>query len=219
MLWLAKLWAAKLRIGRNLSRFSMGLLVFLVAVSGLPSTTCSPLSVSTLWAEPGKSLEDSAKSQAESTKEAKPVGKKGAAESNSQSEASQPGASDKSKTRSKKSSKSKATKSRSPKPKSSKKKSRKSTSAKSTTLKSKGSNPRLPRYYSRLELDEKQKAKIHGIQQKFRSESEKLQKQMAKLEARQQRDLQRVLKPAQKKQLEALGGQTKASRQPSEETS
>jgi len=72
--------------------------------------------------------------------------------------------------------------------------------------------PRLPRLYSKLELSDAQREKILDIQATYRAKSQDLRKQLDSVVTDRDRDLARVLKPAQRTKLKQLaaGRSTKA---------
>lgn len=66
------------------------------------------------------------------------------------------------------------------------------------------SKPRLPRYYGKLNLSDSQREKIYGIQSKFETDIEKIEKQLAEMKNRQETECRKVLDADQKKQLADL---------------
>lgn len=63
---------------------------------------------------------------------------------------------------------------------------------------------RLPRFYSQLDLTDAQREKILAIQATYRAKSQKLRKQLDTVVSDRQKELARVLKPAQRKKLKQL---------------
>ena len=63
---------------------------------------------------------------------------------------------------------------------------------------------RLPPYYAQIGLSRSQRDGIYEIQGKYGEQINALQKQIAELEARRDAEIAAVLKPDQKKELEAL---------------
>ncbi|MFV2065545.1 MAG: hypothetical protein ACC645_01095 [Pirellulales bacterium] len=64
--------------------------------------------------------------------------------------------------------------------------------------------PRLPRLYSKLELSDAQREKILDIQATYRAKSQDLRKQLDAIVSGRDRDLARVLKPAQRAKLKQI---------------
>lgn len=75
---------------------------------------------------------------------------------------------------------------------------------KSTTKNAKETKHRLPRYYGKLGLSDSQREKIYGIQAKYDTDIDKLEKQLADLKSKQDADCRKVLDADQKKQLTVL---------------
>jgi len=63
--------------------------------------------------------------------------------------------------------------------------------------------PRLPMYYARV-VDEKQRQKIYDIQRKYHPQIEALQKQLEELIAKRNAEIEAVLTPQQKAEIEKL---------------
>ena len=64
--------------------------------------------------------------------------------------------------------------------------------------------PRLPRLYSKLELSDAQREKVFDIQSTYRAKSQDLRKQLDSIVSDRERDLARVLKPAQRSKLKQI---------------
>lgn len=60
---------------------------------------------------------------------------------------------------------------------------------------------RLPRHYGKLGLTDAQREKIYAVQDKYATEIDKLEKQLADLKSKQEADCRKVLNADQKKQL------------------
>lgn len=63
--------------------------------------------------------------------------------------------------------------------------------------------PRLPMYYARV-VDEKQRQKIYDIQRKYHPQIEALQRQLEELIAKRNAEIEAVLTPQQKAEIEKL---------------
>ena len=63
---------------------------------------------------------------------------------------------------------------------------------------------RVPTHYGRVGLSDAQKEKIYAVQSEFNDRIAELQKQIQDLEARRNTEVESVLTPGQKKQLEEL---------------
>lgn len=73
---------------------------------------------------------------------------------------------------------------------------------------------RLPRNYGKLGVSQEQRRTIYSIQEKYRSQIEDLEKQLAALESQRDRDIAAVLTEGQKvrlKELEAASARKRAS--------
>lgn len=70
-----------------------------------------------------------------------------------------------------------------------------------STKTAKEAKRRLPRHYGKLGLSDAQREKIYGVQEKYQTDIDKLEKQLADVKARQDADCRKVLTADQKKQL------------------
>ncbi len=84
------------------------------------------------------------------------------------------------------------------------------TPAKGTTKGVKEAKRRLPRYYGKLGLSDSQREKIYGIQDKYETDIDKLEKQLSDLKTKQDADCRKVLNADQKKQLTEIVDTAKA---------
>jgi len=62
--------------------------------------------------------------------------------------------------------------------------------------------PRLPNYYGKVGVSEKQRQKIYSLQRQYHEKIAPLEQQIAELEAKRDAEIEAVLTPAQKKLLE-----------------
>jgi len=76
--------------------------------------------------------------------------------------------------------------------------------------------PRLPAYYARV-VDEQQRKKIYEIQRKYHAQIADLQRQLEKLVAQRDAEIEAVLSPQQKAEIEKLRQEAAARRAQSKE--
>lgn len=83
--------------------------------------------------------------------------------------------------------------------------------AKETTKAAKKAKGRLPNYYADV-VDGQQRELIYQIQAKFRPQIEKLEAELAALKADQDKEIEAILRPEQKKKVDELRAAAEAKR-------